>query len=149
MRGFNYMKKISCVTFICFTMNNKAGFLWIMLLHSCTYICTRRDQWSQNGFSHPAENMLWPMPPDPYLVIFTSECWKQNPKAADECWLFCSAFAQCFSIPDTDCPIRLSLGSVLTAQWATSAENGSVALWGTLQHQESGPAVFLLIAWAR
>lgn len=82
-----------------------------MLLHSCI----RRNQCSQNGFSHPAENMLWPVPPDPYLGVFTPQCWKQNRKAADECWLFCSVFAQCSSTPDRDCPIRLTLGLVLKA----------------------------------
>lgn len=108
--------KILCLTFICFNTSIKVGFLWIMLLHSCTSSSTRRNQRSKNGFSHPAENMLWPAPPDLNLGFFTPQHWKQNPKAADECWLFCSVFAQCFSTPETDSPIGLTLGLVLTAQ---------------------------------
>lgn len=36
--------------------------------------------------------------------------------------VFCSVIAQCSSTPDTDHPIRLTLGLVLTAKWATPAE---------------------------
>lgn len=60
----------------------------------------------------------------------------------------CSVIAQCSSTPDTDCPVSLTLGLVLTAKWATPAGSASVALWRAWWHQSWGPTTALLIAWA-
>lgn len=121
VRGFNYMKsKILCFTFICFNTNNKARFLWITLLHSCSSICTRRNQLSQNDFPIQLRTC--------FGCASSSLPWFLCPtvlKAADKCWLFCSVFAQWFSTPDTDCPIRLTLGLVLRR----TAKNISRECW--------------------
>lgn len=142
MRSFNYMKnKIPCFTLICFNTNNKAGLLWIMLLRSYTSSCTRRNQWSQSDFFHPAENILWPVPPWPLPWFLYSTALEMEPQSI---WgvlvvLLCLCSVSLHSCGD--CLIRFTLGSVLKAQWATTAESASVALWRTWQQcPQHGPS---------
>lgn len=59
----------------------------------------------------------------------------------------CSALCSVLLHSCGGCLIRFTLGSVLKAQWATTAESASVALWRTWQQgPQHGPGKYLSVA---
>lgn len=98
----------------------------------CFYIATLlaapvESEWFfPSSWEHALARASWPLP-----WFLYSTALEMEPQS--ECWLFCSVFAQCDSTPVETCLLRFTLGLVLKAQWAATAESASVALWRAWQ----------------
>lgn len=90
VRRFSYIKtKIPCFTSICFNTSNKAGLLWILLLHSYTSSCSEVRVTSSIQLRTCFGLCL--------LTLTLVSLLHSTGKASGECWLFCSFFVQCYS----------------------------------------------------